>query len=198
VSERRFYLIEQLGDTNDKDWSVLHNFVHDLEPESWRVTDGEPMAGVFPKDAVIHMTDRDRGPKLGSFVGNTWNMFIVSTQFRRLIEDACIGVPIEYLPLSIRDPRKRLLSADHHLVNPLGTFDCMDRKKSDIAWDDTNPKEIISVDSIVIDRRKIADAPELFRVQDDPTSYVIGFKLAQAMVAAKLTNVMWTKLPFND
>jgi hypothetical protein len=57
VSQRRIYLIEQLGDTNDKDRSVLHKFVHDLEPESWRVTEGEPMASVFPKDAVIRMTD---------------------------------------------------------------------------------------------------------------------------------------------
>jgi hypothetical protein len=185
---------------NDKTRTVLHNFVQDLAPERWRILEGEPLASLYPKDAFVQMTDRDGGPRLGSLVGNTRRMFIVSTAFRRLIEDACVGVPIEYLPLSIRDPRKRVLSGDYHLINPLGTFDCLDYKKSAVTVDPDDPDdvEVDDIEEVVLDRRKMREAPEMFRIKGASSTYVVGYELAKKMTAAELTNIMWAKLAIND
>lgn len=198
MSEQKFFLIETLGDANDDDWCFIENFVQGLNQQSGRIHRGEPMTPIYPADAKIFLKGDETGLKLGSFVGNSRSMMLVSGPFRRVIEDLCVGVPIEYLPVSIHDHRKRPFATDYHIVNPLGTFDCLDEKKTDIEWDDDEPGTVIDVDDLVLDRAKMKNAPELFRVHLDPTSYVVGRKLARAIYDADFTNVMWTQLPFND
>jgi len=193
-----FYLLEELGDANNQKLCFLDNFVDSIAAESWRVHMGEPLAPVYPPSACIFLTGEESGIKLSSFVGNAKSMFLVSSGLRDLIAEY-VTKNIEYLPVTICDHRKRPLGRDYFIVNPLGAIDCLDLKKSRVMYSKKDPAKIVQVRDYVLDRKKVKDAPQLFRLEHSRATYVIGPALARAIQARKdITNVKWDELPFSD
>lgn len=195
---RSHFKLEILGDPDEPDRCVLHNFVDGLLDETWRITSGQPIAQLWPEHAVIKMTDEDRSPKLASFLSNVSDMLLVSLPFRHLIARHCVGVPIEYLPLIVMDPRGRPLSESHFLINPLGTFDCMNYDRSQLRRSRTNQSRITHVETLVLSPEKMVAAPQLFRPKDSEQDYVFGENLVQDIRAANLTNVVFTQLAYSN
>jgi hypothetical protein len=193
----RFYKLNTLGETNDDSLCVLYNSVHGIGFGDVGMRTGERVGAEYPKDAKIYMSKSNSGIKLSSLLGNTRGFLIVSRDFKAAVEKLC-GDSIEYLPFTLYDHRKRIHSKDYFILNPLGTFDCLDLKKSEIEWDDDDPGDILHIEEFVIDRKKAKKLPQLFRVDKDPTTYVVGLKLAQAIYDGDFTNVLWTELRFND
>ena len=193
----RFFLLDTLGDTNDEDLCFLSNFVKGIEAKSWCVYRGEPLAPFYPEDAKIFLARGDKGVKLSSMIGNDQRMLVVSSEFTGLIEKHCKRSEIEILPFTLYDHRKRVLSKDYFLINPLGTFDCLDFKKSDITWDEDEPGEVVRIRDYVVDKKKAKKAPQLFRFHKDSSTYVVGVELAEDMYEHDLTNVAWKRLRFS-
>ncbi len=181
----------------DPDLCFLHNFVDGVEAKSWCIQHGECLSPFYPKSAKIFMSPEKPGIKLASLIGNTQSMLIVSSDFKEAIEKHCEGVDIEYLPFTLYDHRKRVHSKDYFIVNPIGTFDCLDLKASDITWDD-EPGSIISIREHVFDKKKMKSAPQLFRIDKAPNEYVVGLELAREIYDREFTNVVWTELRFGD
>jgi hypothetical protein len=193
----RFYMIDGLGDPNDEDRCVLFNSVEGIGLGDVGLHTGEPVWPRYPKDARIYMSKESPGIKLSSVLGNVKNFLIVSRDFKEAVEKLC-GDKVEYLPFTLYDHRKRVHSRDYFILNPLGTFDCLDLKKSDIQWGKAEPDKVIRVREPVLDRAKMKDAPQLFRVAQEPTTYVVGVELAREIYDRDFTNVIWTELRFND
>jgi hypothetical protein len=192
-----FYLLETLGDPNDMDLCFLDNFVDGLEPKSWRIGEGERFGDLYPSDARIYMNDENPGIKLSALLGTTRNMIVAARELKELVEKHCTN-EIEYLPFTLYDHRKRVYSTDYCLINPIGTFDCLDMNASEFLRKKSNPSEIISVTTPILDKAKVKDAPQLFRMPYSPTNYVLGFELAKDIHDRKLTNIRWKKLSFAD
>lgn len=193
----RFWLLDTLGDTNDEDVCFLSNFVKGIEAKSWCVYRGEALAPLYPKDAKIFLAREDKGLRLCSLIGNDQRMLVVSTEFKELIQKHCPDTNIEYLPFTLYDHRKRVHSRDYFIVNPIGTFDCLDYEASDIVWDEDEPGEVVRIREYVVDKKKAKKAPQLFRFHKDSSTYVIGLKLAEDMYEHDLTNIVWTRLRFS-
>lgn len=193
----RFHRLYTLGDANDNNLCFLDNFIDGLNMQSWRVREGESLAPVYPEDARIFMNPENPGIKLSSLIGNTKGMLIGSRDFKDTVAKHCEN-SIEYLPFTLHDHRRRVFSRDYFLINPLGSLDCLDIQKSDIKWSKEEPGEILRINSFVLDREKVKEAPQLFRVDKDPSTYVVGAGLAQELRDRQLTNVEWTELPFGD
>lgn len=193
----RFFRLNLLG-KHDADLCFLDNFIEGIQSESWRAGLGEALTPIYPQDARIHLSEKSPGIKLASFLGNTRGMLPASTSFKEAIELHCAGQAIEYLPFTLYDHRGRVHSRDYFLVNPLGSFDCLDFQASDIAWDKERPGEILDINQHVLERQKMKDAPQLFRVARDPHTYVIGLELAREMQKRGLTNVILKELKFSD
>jgi hypothetical protein len=193
----RFFKLNVLGDSNDEDLCVLYNSVEGIGLADVGLHTGERIGKKYPADARIHMSKESPGIKLSSLLGNVKNFLIVSQDFKEAVEKLC-GGKVEYLPFTLYDHRKRVFSRDYFILNPLGTFDCLDLKKSDIKWDKDEPDKIIRIKEHVLDRKKMKDAPQLFRIARDPTVYVVGVELAREIYDRDLTNVIWTELRFND
>ena len=153
-------------------------------------TYGDPAQASWPADAVIQLK-KTSGRKLTDLLSNTRNALIASPRLRAIIEQHCKKQSIEYLPFSLLDHRGRLLSKDYVIVNPLGGFDCLDTKASEIEWDDEEPGEVIAIEKVVLSARKVRHAPPLFRVKEDGTMYMLNSTLAIDIYNAKLTNVFW-------
>lgn len=192
-----FYLLSVLGDTNDDSLCTLFNSVEGIGLADVGLHTGERIGDRYPKDARIYMSKESPGIKLSSLLGNVKNFLIVSRDFKEAVEKLC-GDKVEYLPFTLYDHRKRVCSKDYFILNPLGTFDCLDFKKSDIVWSDSDPNRIVHIKEHVLDRKKMKDAPQLFRIERDPTEYVVGVELAREIYDRDFTNVIWTKLRFND
>ncbi|AKQ67235.1 hypothetical protein A176_004147 [Myxococcus hansupus] len=86
-------------------------------------------------------------------------------------------------------------SRDYVIINPLGTFDCLDFKASQIIWDDEDPDEIIRINKRVLSREKVEQAPALFRIDRDSSNYVVNEALAAELHERKFSNVTLVELP---
>lgn len=190
----RFFLWEVLGDSNDDDLCFIDNSVEGIGMGDTGLGFGERVGPEFPADAKIYLSKKSRGMKLSSFLGNTRNWIIGSKELKAAIEKHCKKDAVEYLPFTLYDHRKRVHSRDYFIINPLGTFDCLDLKASDITWDDDDPDDIIDIDEYVLDPKKVKKAPQLFRIDKDPMAYVVGVDLVREFKAQNLTNIFLTEL----
>ena len=192
-----FYHLDTMG-VGDDELALFDNFVDGIDRYSWRVHEGAPLEPDWPEDARLFMNKENPGIKLSSLLGNTRSMLLVDKELKELIQAHCQNQEIEYLPLVIYDHRKRVRGRDYFLINPLSSVDCLDLQASEIIWDQNDSTSIIAVSKYVLQRDKIAEAPPLFRIQQDPSEYVLRTDLAKAIYDRKPTNISWTKLPFSS
>jgi hypothetical protein len=193
----RFFNLSVLGDPDDESLCFLDNFVDGIEPLSWRAGEGAHFGKDYPKGAKIFMNPENPGSKLPPLLGNTRNMVVGSRDFKEAIEKHCKN-EIEYLPFTLYDHRKRVHSRDYFIINPIGTFDCLDLEESVIEWDKDEPDEIIGIDKMVLDRNKVKDAPQFFRVKESPSAYIVGLELAREFKARNFSNIFWAELPLSN
>lgn len=192
----RFFNLSTLGDPDDDSLCFLDNFIEGLEPLSSRASWGKPLGKDFPKDAKLFMNKENPGIKLSPLLGTSRNVLIGSREFKEAVEKHCKN-EIEYLPFTLYDHRKRVHSRDYFIINPIGTLDCLDLKESDIDWDDEDPDEVLGINEMVLDHKKVKDAPQLFRVDLEPSAYVVGLELAREFKAHNFSNIFWAELPLN-
>jgi hypothetical protein len=138
------------------------------------------------------MDDRSPGIKLPSLIGNTNDFLIVKRELKMVFEES--GVALECLPFTLFDHKKREASRDYFIINPLGTFDCLDLQKSVVVYSKQKPGAIVSVRTPRLDPRKVASAPDFFRIQEVPYAYVISARLAAQIQALQPTNFYVTRL----
>lgn len=196
MKELRFFSLDCLGDPDDDSLCFIDDFVEGIHPLSYRAAMGVPFGKDYPKDAKLFMNRENPGIKLSPLLGTSRNMILGSRDFKEAIEKHCKS-EIECLPFTLYDHRKRVHSRDYFIINPIGTFDCLDLKESVIEWDDEAPGEIIGIDRMVLDRKKMKDAPQFFRVEKKPTTYVVGLELAREFKARSFTNIFWAELPLS-
>ena len=139
---------------------------------------GEPAAHVYPADAHVVMSSRFGGMELPDFVGNTRGLLIVHRRVKDVIERVNRGEQ-EFLPLTIHNHKRRVASSEYFVANPLGTHDVLDLKASDIEWDDG---DVVHVNQMVLDPAKVKKAPDLFRPNEDPRSYIISKRIATEII----------------
>jgi hypothetical protein len=192
----KFYLIDTLGDTNDDDIVCIEDYVRGLEMDDWRTGFGHASSDAWPVDAAIYLR-KTSGSKLTDLLGTITNTLYASPRFRQVIEKHCAGVEIEYLPFSLYDHRKRLLSKEYVIVNPIGTLDCLDTEASDVLWDDDDPNKALAVSGIVLSAKKLSKierVPALFRLKEDRATYIMNYDLATDIYGGDYKNIFWEKL----
>jgi hypothetical protein len=186
-----YYQIDTLA-CEDPDFVFLRDKVKGVESDSYMMAEGEAVSSVYPKNARLEMSRDSRGITLPSLIGNTSQLLIVHRGLKDILEGT--GVPMEVLPFTLYNQKKRVASKDHFIVNPLGTLDCIDFKKSVIRYAKVEPTVIIAVDKLVLDGKKLKKAPDLFRIDRRPRMYVISEKLGSKLAALDPTNVIIHKL----
>ncbi|MDI7216591.1 hypothetical protein QMN07_03530 [Leptospira santarosai] len=193
----KFFLVDTLGDSNDDSLVWIEDYVKGLEMDDWDTKTGVSVADTWPGDASIYLRKRSRkaGPgRLTDLLSTIKNNLFVSPLLRETIAKHCRGIRVEYLPFQLFDHNKRLRSSDYVIVNPIGTFDCLDLKASDILWDEDEPNEALDVHKPVLSKKKLKDAPPLFRIQENPAMYVINQPLAIEIYNIDYSNFFWDEL----
>lgn len=182
----------------NSEYCFLRSYPEGLDIHTYKLGKGERLGAEYPADARIYMDPRERGIELPSLIGNTCCMLIVDRPMKEVLE-RLNKAPVQYLPVRIYNHKKRLASADHFIVNPIGTYDCLDTEQSGIEYEDG---EVVNVDeeALVLDREKMKEAPALFRVREDPGIYVVNEDVVDAWIALdpRPTNVNIWELDFAD
>lgn len=186
----RFFSLDLIP-SEDPSICFLDSVPEETRAFRYKMAQGYEVGAAWPSDARVYMSEEYPGFKLASFIGNTQSQLILSAPVKAVIEQ--FGVPkVEYLPLAIYNHKRRLASSDYFIVNPLGTLDCLHLQKSVIKYDGT---DVIAVKRMVLDARKVATPPGLFRVKEDPYTYVFSEHLVAELVKLKPTNFYFHELP---
>ena len=194
----RFFSLDTLGDGDDPDLCILGNFIKGIEMDSWRIGEGAPVSAILPNDARIYMDKENLGIQLSSLIGNTRNMLVVQKGVKDIIQKHCGDEKAEYLPVTLYDHRKRAHGRDYFVINPLGTFDCLDLEASALFRMKDDPERILEVRNPVLDRKKMKGAPPLFRIDKDSSTYVLNFELAKEFSEGDFSNLFVSELTFSD
>lgn len=189
----RYFQIITLGDTRDKSLIFISNYLENIGLAAYQPAAGERVGEDYPKDAEILLQPEDPGVKLPSLIGNTISYLIVNAETKDTIIEYCpeYEVDIETLPFTLINHKKRVHSKDYWIINPIGTFDCVDRSASEI---ELLGDEVVGVDKYVFDRAKLEKAPHLFRVPEEPSEYFISQSLAKAFQEKQYTNIFLVEI----
>lgn len=120
-------------------------------------------------------------------------MLVFHRDAKVIIEQVNNG-PTEFLPLSIYNYRKKLLSSDYFIVNPLGSYMCLDRKKSEFHLE---RGVFCGIKTMILDPKRLDKVPDLFRPRKDPSNYIASKKLLDALFKGgelKPTNIVARKI----
>lgn len=192
ATTRSFSLLSTLGKLGDPDLCRIADAPEGMGMQHYRLTIGRSAKGRVPDPARISLHEDHPGIRLSSLIGNVMGHLIVQKSLAAVITRLCEGVEIEVFPFDLHDHRGRLYSRDYVIVNPIGTLDCLDLGASDAVR--TPSGEIMLFRRMVLDGRKVATAPSLFRPREEPTSYVVDDRFARAVEEGKFTNVVLTPL----
>ncbi|MFP2960930.1 imm11 family protein [Myxococcus sp. 1LA] len=171
------YCLIPLRPRKNLDYCFIDKHPEGLGLLSYKIGHGEPIGADYPADARVYMTDRYQGMQISDLIENARSMLITSRRVKEVLEKVHQG-PAEYLPLSIYNHRKRLASADHFIINPLGTVDCLNLEASEIEY---HNGKVVRVNNPVLDPAKIRNAPHLFRMRENSYSYLISEVMLQAL-----------------
>ena len=188
----RYFQINTLGDDIDKSLAFADCGIENYSGEG-RLYRGERAGSEYPPDARIYLQIESPGLKLRSLLGNTACYLIINTELKTILETLDLG-QVEILPFTLYDHRKRPLSKDYWIVNPLGTFDCVNRAASEIEFWDEDPTKIVGVDKLVFDAKKLEGAPDLFRVPESPYEYFCSQRVPMAWQHKGFTNLFMDEI----
>jgi hypothetical protein len=177
----KYYLVNIFRKAK-KDLCRLDAYPEGMDTKTWKIGKGVALApGDYPEDARIAMSDDDPAMRVADIVPNARNLLIVSRPVKEVMERVNQG-PTQYLPLTILNHRKRPASTDHFIVHPTGTWKVLDLQASEIEM---LKDKVVGVDKMVFDPKLLADAPDLFRVPEQPYSYYISHRLLEELRALR-------------
>ncbi len=132
-------------------------------PEGWRWHEGEPLAAEYPADASVKFTANfPDARELRDFQPNILGGIIASPKAREVI--AAVEVRgIETLPVAIRDHSGTVVAPDYAFLNPLGSQDAIDLRRSVLTMNALDKSQVLSVEKLVLAPERIDPDAKLFR-----------------------------------
>ncbi|WP_163998468.1 imm11 family protein [Pyxidicoccus caerfyrddinensis] len=189
---RKFFRLLQLGRFSDESLCFIDDGPAGLGLHRYCPSLGDRAAPYYPADARIQLSEEHPGIELTSLLGNNVNYLIVSRALQETLAAHCPNVEIEYLPFDLYDHRGRLYSRNYFIINPIGTYDCLDEPHSGIEYGPDGG--VVAIRTPVLHPDKVAGAPALFRMHHKPTVYLVDGVLADALRDKAFTNVVLGEL----
>ena len=171
----------------------------DASPDSiiqddFRLNEGVSCADWFPDDVVFDVSD-DYGIKLADSIPNMILLRVVSDRLRKVLEQHA-GASIEFLPVRIRDKKRRLVKAPYYVANLLGSVACMDRSRSDFDMSHLDKGQVSRFRRLTLDPSKIDPSVKIFRLAEMMELVLVRDDLAAAIERAGCTGL--DLLPLED
>ena len=180
----------------DADTQSNYCVLHFLEgfPDDYKLMKGDSVAKEWPDDALFRMhPDFKKQIKLSDNLRNPSRVLVASKPLADFLKAK--KVPnLEFLPVTIFNHKKKVASTEYTIVNLVTTQDCIDKKKSEITWNDIDSHYILKMKQLVFDEKKIDKKAMLFRAEHLKTLMFVRADLAEEVTAAGFTNVKFWRL----
>jgi hypothetical protein len=193
----RYFSIDTLGDPFDPQLCVLDAIPEGIGVKYSRLVTGRSIADDFPAGAEIHMSPQREGIKLGKLIGSIKSFLLLHRDVKdvlaREFERSAPNAGIEYLPFTLINHRGAPHSRDYFIINPLGTWDCLDVALSEVEYFEDTDK-VLDVGQIVLAPEKLVGSPPLFRIKELPSTYVVSEPIAVEVRERRFSNIILTEL----
>lgn len=164
----KYFILDGLGQYDeDKYCHLAIKTPEGLSDEGLYLIYGGDLKGIYPKDPFEVKMYLDPGSPLhirqGDFVSTTNDYVIVSKAVESELKNYQIG-NVDFWPFTLINHKGREHSRDYRFVVPINSFDAINEAASDIDRDANGV--VIGVDELILDSDKIAEAPDMFKVND--------------------------------
>lgn len=150
--------------------------------EPWLLGEGARLGEGFPPDARYPISKKKPGMKLADFIANKFGRLFVSERVRQVLAQE--PVDIEWLPVTLLDKKDGKVEASYFIANVLGRIDCVDLAQSEYDRSSFEPDEFLAVRRLVLDASRLPEAVSLFRIKEQPRTFIIRSDLVDRLVDA--------------
>lgn len=185
----KYYRLDTLGDVSNEDLCFT-----DQEPEpigSYDVISGLRLSEEYPdgyEPLTIELGEDHPGLECGSLLGNADAMLILAGRAVEVVLSHEVG-DVEVVPITLHDHKGRVHSEDYSIVNPIGSFDCLDLEKSECKRHDDG--EIYRILNYVLASNKLEGLPHLFRPSAMPDNYFFSEAVVEHLKKEGCTNLQF-------
>ena len=187
-----FFVLDTQGNLNDSGLCLVDDPPVGMGLHDYCLVRGVKAKSHFPEDAKVFLRPEHPGLKLPGVLGNLNGYFIGTSKAKEIVESHCPDQEIEFLRFALYNQKKRVHSTDYWFINPIGGLDSLNEPACGIKYDAKGA--VVTMEAIVLDAKKIEDAPDLFRILKAPAEYVLSRRLAEAFKDGGVTNVLGKKL----
>ena len=195
-AEMTYFLYDSLGDINNPKLAIIESPPTGLGIYRFTLSQGMPAEPHYPAEATVKLSDDYPGLILSGFVGNLFNTLITLPTVNDIIMAHCPGGRFEILPVTIVNHKNRTHASEYTFLNPLIYHDCLDENACHIDREDEDEPELVGTP--ILSAAKLVDAPNLFRIPEDPVKILMSEALIDSLNAAGCTNLVVESIPIND
>ncbi|MCY1021677.1 imm11 family protein [Pyxidicoccus sp. MSG2] len=150
--------------------------------EPWLLGEGARLGDGFPSNARYPISKTKPGMKLADFIANKFGQLFVSGRARQVLERE--PVDIEWLPVVLLDKKDGVVDAPCFIANVVGRVDCVDLAQSEYDRSSFEPDEFLAVRRLVLDVSRIPETASLFRIKEQPGTFIIRSDLVDRLADA--------------
>ncbi|MDP3153891.1 MAG: hypothetical protein Q8N23_14560 [Archangium sp.] len=115
-------------------------------------------------------------------------------KLRAVLEEHVPAGRIEYLPVKLKDKKKKPVAGSYQLANVLTVVDCADMKRSRYTMDPLVKSQVHRFRLLVLDEEKIPGDVNIFRLANHLDLVLVREDLGKAILRAKATGVEFVDL----
>lgn len=158
-------------------------------PKAYKYFKGISLLDECPSQDEMTMNyddDYPEGIKLYDILSNIRDLIVANSKVKECLDG--LGVAnVEYIPISLLNHKKELVSQDYFILNPLCCENIIDMDKSEYRMDPLDEGQIASIDNMVVDFEQVAESAKFFRASKKKDSFFITDDVKQAFEAAEIT-----------
>jgi len=162
----QYYILDSLGEYDDEKYCHVEGLVEGVDDDQLALECGGSLSDIYPADPFeVTMELDEDSPKhieKGDFVSTTDDYVMVSTKVVEELKKNNIK-NVEFWPFTLMNHKGRIHSKDYNFV-VTQPYDALHLELSEINRDENNT--VIGVDKIVLDNRKLENAPDVFHIND--------------------------------
>lgn len=163
----KFYCLDSLGKYDDDKFCISNTIPEEIDDDNSALDYGGIIEGDMPDDPYeIKMYLHEDSPKhikIGSYLSTVDDYVMFHQDVVNILENFNIG-EVQFLPFTLINHKGKPHSKDYRFVVPKKQLDVLHEGESEIVRDNNNV--VIGIDKVVFDKRKLKDAPDMFRVND--------------------------------
>ena len=171
----------------DEDYATIDDHPEDLPFKSFHFRKGKPLMPKISEPLVYKFSkEKPEGRELVDLQYNTLGLFIVSENFKKILEGKA---NIEFIPIQLIDHRGNVASDTHCLANILDLRDVIDKEKSECRVDPFDDDEFTRLSNLVFDEDKLVEDIHIFKIKQMPSTVIVDDLLAEEIKKNQLEGI---------